>query len=120
MTKEEWAVRDRQRDELRAKFSVLFSECFDFSPPPGWFSIVEKLSEKLAVDTSIRCVQVKTKLGGLRYYLKVPAPSWVNEAVREAEEEAWRTCERCSALAAPVETQEVWKSTLCSVCRSRV
>ena len=25
MTKEEWAVRDRQRNELRAKFSVLFS-----------------------------------------------------------------------------------------------
>lgn len=119
MTKEEWAVLDRKRDELRGRFSTLFSECFDFSPPPGWLSIVEKLSEKLAVDPSIRCVQVKVKFGGLRYYLEIPAPAWAHEAVRVAEEEAWRTCERCGALAAPVTVGVGRGYVLCTVCRGK-
>ena len=69
----------------------------------GWFDLLDRLSAKLepmCLDGKLKAAQVKSKFGALRFYF-----AWMDDhggpsseayaAVREAEEEAARTCEDC-------------------------
>lgn len=65
--------------------------------PPGWTSIIEKLHSGLsALDPGYRVSQVKVKFDSLRVYL-VRYPEGASELIREAEAEAFATCENCGA-----------------------
>ncbi len=61
---------------IKSSHAELLIRCFDFSPPPGWLQIVNKLLEDIAqilreaeVPSGVFSLrQVKQKLGGLRVY----------------------------------------------------
>ncbi len=102
--------------------------------PPGWLPLIERLTtalEALPDGNALRCVQLKTKLGGLRCYLEGsgfrldnvktgesfvqsqddPLLADAQELVLAAEAESLRLCMVCGA---PEEQRpEVWVTTAC-------
>lgn len=101
-----------REDPIIAKHPALFEGCFDFTPPKGWRGIVEALCDKLAL-TGCTVSQVKEKFGGLRVYLDNGTDAAL-AAVRDAEAQAARTCERCGADGA--KRSGSWLRTLCEGC----
>lgn len=74
--------------------------CWGF-PGAGWEPLIRRLSEKLERmilaepdRVNFYADQVKEKLGGLRFYMPCESDA-MHEAIKEAEAEAWRTCEEC-------------------------
>lgn len=66
--------------------------------PEGWTSIMEKLHNGLhALDPDYRVSQVKVKFDSLRVYL-VRYPEGASELIREAESQAFATCEKCGGI----------------------
>lgn len=93
--------------------------CWGF-PGDGWEPLIRRLSEKLEAeilkqeDTSLFYAdQVKEKFGGLRFYMSAYTDA-MHAAIREAEEEAWKTCEHCGAPGKP--RPGGWIKTLCDEC----
>lgn len=76
---------------------------YGFAVGEGWYGIIWELSAKLekillGMPEADRptMVQVKEKFGGLRFYLSHDTDE-IDMVVREAEAEAWKTCETCGA-----------------------
>ncbi len=73
--------------QIKNTHAALLVRCFDFSPPPGWLQIVNKLLEDIAQilqdaavpDGILSIKQVKEKFGCLRIYAdgfpEAPSPS---------------------------------------------
>jgi len=118
----------------KADASLMFGiECGN-----GWFDIIWELSEKIenilnkyyptnqqALDLLIDCPvfgvkQVKEKFGTLRFYyeMRLDTPAAHDEimnAVNEAEEKTYTTCEECGQ---PGEkTSSGWIKVLCDNCK---
>ena len=87
---------------------------------PGWSQIVERLDRRLsALDPHYDLVQVKQKLGGLRYYIKTERRESFGEidvAVLDAERDAERTCELCGDEGVLHISERGWLRTLCLEC----
>ena len=87
---------------------------------PGWSEIVERLDRRLsALDPRYDLVQVKQKLGGLRYYIQTDHRELLDEmemAVLDAERHAERTCEQCGDGGVLHRSARGWLCTLCSEC----
>jgi len=71
----------------------------------GWAKIINELNEDIAkIDPDYKVDQIKEKLGGLRYYVKLSedlgqtARDTIYTLIREAEDEAYETCDVCGAL----------------------
>ena len=61
----------------------------------GWNNILLELHENLTkINPDYRIVQVKEKMGGLRFYLAESTPE-MNKHVDEAERASMKTCEEC-------------------------
>jgi len=97
--------------------------CWGFSCGDGWYDIIWKLSEKIEkyneehkkeFKEPIEAIQVKEKFGGLRFYTNYSTDE-VDKWIREAEDEAWKTCERCGIKENIVHTKG-WIYTLCKKC----
>jgi hypothetical protein len=93
--------------------------CWGF-PGDGWEPLIRRLSEKLEAiiaampeDERPWADQVKEKFGGLRFYMSAYTDA-MHEAIAEAEEEAWKTCEVCGAPGKP--RGGGWIETLCDEC----
>ena len=93
---------DRHADPPRHPFAVYGVEC-----GTGWKPLLERLSEMLEGMISklpknerrhTFAVQVKQKLGDLRFYLSCSTDA-MEDAIREATEESARTCELCGRKA---------------------
>ena len=98
---------------------------FEFQCRDGWFQLVWDLSEKLeaeivaieegnsSMDSKTKvpsAVQVKEKMGTLRFYISAETDA-IRGAIREASERSEITCEVCGA---PGELcGERWVYTLC-------
>lgn len=96
---------DDWQAEMTARYPLtLGNVSLGFCVGPGWRGIVERLCEKLepyiagtysAEDRqSLGAVQIKEKFGGLRFYtgtITEQTEIWI----REAEDESFRTCDRC-------------------------
>ena len=87
----------------------------------GWQLIVRRLSEKLesliaALPKNKRnqycAIQIKEKYGGLRFYMSI-ATEQMYDAIRAAEDESYRTCERCGEPG--VLRGQHWLFTACDV-----
>lgn len=97
-----------KRGPLKRRFHI---ECGD-----GWFNILKSLCDDIHAMRP-RVLQIKEKFGGLRFYASFPSDygdqGW--KRVRQAEEEAWQTCESCGN---PGEMKiiEGWRYTLCQLC----
>jgi hypothetical protein len=120
-----WATAE-QFEELRKEFPGLYAETFDFSVPLGWFDLVRSLSRAVAARAEaiaertgdeVRVVQVKEKLGGLRFYTHADddAVRWL---IRDAEERASNTCMCCGGTedVRMRQTKSGWYFTACDGC----
>lgn len=68
--------------------------CLDVSP--GWVRAVEELVDKLKqIQPQFKVIQIKEKLGGLRFYsdVTVGSPGW--ELICETERRCWHICSDC-------------------------
>ena len=85
------------------------------SVEPGWYPIVIQLDQQLsAIDPSYEIHQVKEKFGGLRYYCSLDTDPSAEGYIKEAEDKAACTCDRCGA---PGTLQgRSWWATRCPGC----
>ena len=65
----------------------------------GWYKILEKLVRRIKEidekhDKQSKILQIKEKFGGLRVYLEAWNLDTI-QAVREAEDESYKVCEKC-------------------------
>lgn len=86
----------------------------------GWDDLIRQLHNRLVgIDPDYRVVQVKEKLGGLRYYIE-PSPGLdemlcrrLTDVEYEAEAESFHICEVCGE---PGELRlRGWHRTLCDI-----
>lgn len=74
--------------------------CWGFDIGDGWFRIVDDLCAALMIIAKregvepLVATQVKEKFGGLRFYVQ-RATDAMHEAINNAENESYRTCEEC-------------------------
>ena len=94
--------------------------------PAGWNSLVETLSAiiqnelnelPLEVKSSIFVLQVKSKFGGLRYYMNECTPQ-MQGAISMAESLSLQICEKCSSYSAQAYVNNGWRVTLCTQCHN--
>ena len=102
------------RENLRASLMAFGFECDD-----GWFDLIYKLMKdiKTVHDTEhedFYVVQVKEKFAGLRFYI-TGASREVLDLIHVAEEESYKTCEKC-AKPGVVRRKGGWYKTLCPEC----
>lgn len=88
---------DLFEDELRLDYPKLYPPAlpsYNLDVPHGWQRILRILSDRLK-DEPMECLQVKEKFGGLCFYYNGPGSSAICEAIADAEDESWVTCDRC-------------------------
>lgn len=111
--------RGTWREDLRTRFAPWFDGLvWGFRCHDGWSRIITELTEEIAriVDgpqgaPELRVVEVKQKLGGLRYYVwHVPEKHAlaVAEAKQRAEERSFETCEVCGKPGKLVRSDGYW------------
>ena len=97
-------------EKLCAKYPEIFKDrhapmtqtcmCWGFDIGDGWYNIVDDLCAALMIICKRDnipppiAIQVKEKFGGLRFYL-YGANDAMHEAVNNAENESYHTCEEC-------------------------
>ena len=92
-------------DELRRKHHALIPKKFGFDCGPGWIKILDdlfsKLDSTLAADIELQLLQVKEKLGGLRFYCRIePQPPediyrQIRRQIDIAQAWSFHICESC-------------------------
>ena len=117
-------MKQELKEQLMKEFPNLFPEVpfCGFGCGNGWFDIIKDLCQKLEEMIiafpenerfKYRCVQIKEKFGGLRFYLDhTPKEMW--EFIDKAEEKSLKTCENCGAVGK--QTGKGWIKTLCEDC----
>lgn len=106
-------------DALKQKCPTIFgdgSATYDFSCPPGWEKLVAELSlcleeHAVAHNPELRVSQVKSKFGGLRYYVDA-GDEVVYKLIETAERESLQICESCGAPGK--QTGRRWITTACA------
>ena len=91
---------------------------FGFCVGDGWLDLLLKLCQdidKMEKPDNFEVVQVKQKFGGLRFYCDNITDE-IAQRIREAEDESYKTCEKCSAEATAF--SDGWITTLCKKCVS--
>uniref|UniRef100_A0A6H2A5T8 Uncharacterized protein n=1 Tax=viral metagenome TaxID=1070528 RepID=A0A6H2A5T8_9ZZZZ len=91
----------------------------------GWFDLIYHLcldiQKEIKKNSKLKnfiVVQVKEKLGGLRFYTGA-ATHEVFELIRKAELESYNICERCGELGILRRNKVWWYKTLCLGCANK-
>jgi hypothetical protein len=79
---------------------------------PGWKDIVQPLIDR-AEKEGVTITQIKEKFGGLRFYVGAATQEF-HDAVSEAENKSYETCEVCGQPGEPVHPNGGWIKTLCT------
>jgi len=86
----------------------------------GWADLVHQCHlEILDVDPNYKILQIKEKLGGLRYYYQSEMGVWVQEIdniIQKYEELCSSTCENCGNPGS-LSLSGRWYKTLCEECK---
>ena len=91
--------------------------CWLFECGDGWFKPIDDLSKKITeLDPTVEATQVKEKFGGLRFYIDGGSDE-VHKLIEEAEEESYKTCEKCGTKENVSQTKTGWVKTLCDKCK---
>lgn len=107
-------------DDLRERCPTIMPEgslsCW-CDCPAGWETLVRKLSCDLEVyaktnGVDLRVDQIKSKFGGLRYYVS-GGDETTDRMIHEAEQESLKTCEECGAPGARGQSKGGWRLTVC-------
>lgn len=87
---------------------------------PGWHKIVETLDSLISqIEPNYQIVQIKNKLGGLRFYIDFSRiddekSQTITKLINKAEEESHFICEECGNSR---ELNRKGYNTLCKNCR---
>ena len=82
----------------------------------GWYFIIKELDEALAdLDPEYRVYQVSREFGTLRYFCSLGDHRLARDLIREAQQVATRTCEKCGWPGMKLSTGQ---SVLCRFCLS--
>jgi hypothetical protein len=93
-----------------------------FACGDGWFSIIKRLSVKLAEDSNLVVSQLKEKMGRLVVYFDAGEPASpeleaATDAVLDAAtKESERTCELCGDLGKVIVSLSHWVTVRCGPC----
>ena len=101
---------------------------YGFGVKDGWFDLVDKLCADIQtrIDTEkkknpkyeqVRVVQVKEKLGGLRFYTD-GADEKISNMIHKAEKESYQICEFCGKKG-KLSNALIWFKTLCESCKKK-
>jgi len=97
---------------------------FGFECDDGWYWLIDKLSEDIQnyTDNNLKhqpiVVQVKEKMGGLRYYLE-NGHETIHGMIWFAESLSYSICEKCGSLEGKP-NDKGWIKTLCPKCRKEL
>jgi len=112
-------------------------QCDGFANPPGWNELIYNLSKEITdyvkerkrlgdrgigewFESDVKfptVLQIKSKFGGLRYYIG-GGDKQINNFIDTAEEISYKTCENCGSMEY-VTTEGAWLTTLCKKCREK-
>lgn len=115
----------RQKD-LSAKETAM---CWGITCGDGWYELINALCSHLQhnIDnnsgekyTQIEAVQVKEKLGGLRFYVD-SCSDYQSGAIHFAERMSYKICEECGTTnnVTTAEDENSCKQSLCTTCRNK-
>ena len=91
--------------------------CWGFECADGWENLLRNLFEelsKLEIPKDFRIEQIKSKFGGLRFYVSF-ASDEIYKVIDKYETLSYTTCEFCGADNA-TQTGKDWITTLCPNC----
>lgn len=89
---------------------------YGLASPSAWDSIVEELHTGIMkLYPNYEVFQIKEKFGGLRYYCSVDGDPQVEDLIRAAEVQSYKTCQRCGLDARTIEIRG-WTETVCTTC----
>ena len=112
------------KDKITKDFPEIYSDCFDFSIGEGWYKIVYDLTEEIKkIDKNVKVLQVKEKMGFIRYYISIPNEETVDKIyklIRKVMDESSKTCEFCGAKKNITTEGKFWIKTLCNKCREQL
>jgi hypothetical protein len=103
-------------DELMQKHYNILGRLHGLEICDGWLQLIDDLCTKLTAlnpkdGPGIRAVQVKSKFGGLRFYVD-HCTLEQDEAINEAERLSYKTCEICGKPGKHINKQG-WIVTAC-------
>lgn len=103
-------------EELENKYADILRGCFDFSPPPGWYDIVDDLLGGLRVlDPKVRIDQVKEKFAELCVYFTCDENGDAADLmVLGATSLSRHRCQLCGNYSTGPERENGWWMTLCN------
>jgi hypothetical protein len=115
--------------KLKTPFELFQVECND-----GWKGLYQPLLD-LCKLYDIEVLQVKEKFGGLRFYCAGKRAGELEDLIRAAEAESYKTCEDCGAsgqMSVPtahgtnkwvskvsIGKDDGWVRSLCAPCREK-
>jgi hypothetical protein len=99
-----------------------------FGVKDGWFNLIDELCADIqnTIDMEkkknpeyeqVRVVQVKEKIGGLRFYTD-GSDEKTSDMIHKAERESYRICEFCGKKG-KLTTLYHWYKTLCESCKKK-
>ncbi len=113
-------MRDELRNVLIKVAPDLYAHDPEISCGDGWYEPILKASVSLQVlidlGTDFYAEQVKEKFGGLRLYVNLYNEE-IDEIIKTAEAECWKTCEDCGTTENVSTEGPGWIRTLCVQCR---
>ena len=101
---------------------------YSFGVKDGWFDLIDKLcadiqnrinmeKKKNSEYKQVRVVQVKEKMGGLRFYTE-RADEKIADMIHKAERESYKICEVCGKEG-KLTNALIWFKTLCESCKAK-
>ena len=117
-------------EQFRSKYPKLFKNLRYLEISSGWYDLIHKVSTRIeqinqnySDDDGIYAAQIKTKFGGLRYYISFENVvrsdvDQVNAFIAEAESLSYNICENCGDYVDPKMTSRY--ASLCNKCSRKV
>lgn len=89
-------------DSMEEYVKELFSDCWMYGVPTYWDIVIADLvtimyKRQMQKDISLKVAQVKTKFGGLRFYIDGDGDDFVYGAIWKAELECAKICVNCGS-----------------------
>ena len=114
-------------NKLYSKYSRLFSDAPHITCGPGWYDLVEQLTEELYNASLDYCIEsvivdtIKEKCGGLRYYVHYNLPeeeiTELEQIIIKFEKYSRQICEWCGHEGDIDKGSLYWMPNLCNNCK---
>ena len=91
-------------DSMEKHVKEIFSECWMYGVPTYWDIVIADLvmiiyQRHVQNKKIIKVAQVKTKFGGLRFYIDGDSDDFLYGAIYKAEQECAKICTNCGSYA---------------------